>query len=107
MRSNMYTNENDDLSKLEEHLHNGTILSAYQFRLPIQRVGREKMIVSRNFNSFSGTHMCFYCKQRYVPTNVARVAHFRDIVPKGSYEYSDTLSNKTELLQQELHLLFD
>ena len=106
MRSNMYTNRNDDLSKREEHLHNGTIMTAYQFRIPIQPVGREKMIVSRNFNSFSATHLCFYCKQMYVPLNIARIAHFRKRVSKGELEYTSTLVNKTDLLQQELHQLF-
>ena len=103
----MYTNEKNDPSKRQEHLHNGTILSAYQFRLPILPVGREKMIIRSKFNSFVGMHMCFHCKQVYVPVNIARIAHFRSHVWKGQYEYSNSLSNRTELLQRELHQLFD
>lgn len=107
MRSNMYTNEKNDLSKRQEHLHNGTLLSAYQFRLPYLPEGREKMIVSRNFSSFLSVHMCFHCKQVHVPVNIARIAHFRKGVQKGVYEYSFTLVNKTNVLQKELHRLFD
>lgn len=41
----MYTNEKNDLSNREEYLQNGTVLSAYVYRLPIQNLGREKLIV--------------------------------------------------------------
>ena len=108
MRSNLYTNEKNNPSNREKHLQDGTLLSAYQYRLPIQKFGREKMLVRSNFSSFLSVHNCFYCKQVYVPLNIARIAHFRaHVFDKGQYEYSNTLSNKTELLQQELHLLFD
>ena len=110
MRSNMYTNLNNDLSKREEHLHNGTVMTAYQFRLPIQYPeGREKMIIRRYFNSFVSMHQCDICKQVFVPLNIARIAHYRCplLNIKGVYEFSATLANKTFLLQQELHQLFD
>ena len=97
----------NDLSRREEHLHNGTVLSAYQYRLPIQPVGREKMIVSRNFSSYISVHKCFDCKQMHVPVNIARIAHFRSHVFNGKYEFSDTLSNKTHFLQLELQRLFN
>ena len=104
----MYTNENNTLSNREEYLQNGTILSAYKYRYPTlpDGYGREKMIMRRNFSSFLGGHKCFYCRQDFVPLNIARIAHFRSRVPMGEYEYSDTLTNKTELLKTELSLLF-
>lgn len=109
MRSNMYTNENNDLSKRQEHLRNGTILSAYQLRFPIQkRGGREKMIIRSNFNSFVAMHNCYHCIQVYVPVDIARIAHFRSYNKYvGDREYSTTLTNRTGLLQQKLHQLFD
>ena len=102
----MYTNEKNDLSNREEYLQNGTILSAYVYRLQIQYLGREKVIVRNRFNSILGNHMCFHCKQDYVALNTARIAHYRSRVPMGEFEYSDTLSNRTELLQQTMHRYF-
>ena len=45
MIANRYTNQQNDLSQREQHLKNGTLFDAYQYRLSAYASGAQKMIV--------------------------------------------------------------
>lgn len=62
MVSNMHTNARRDMSERKQHLHNGTILDAYRYRLEAAVSGRKKMIVMNEFSGMLAIHWCFYCK---------------------------------------------
>lgn len=108
MIANRYTNQQNDLSQREQHLKNGTLFDAYQYRLDIATSGARKMIALRNFNGMLSIHVCFYCNAWIViPTQYARVGHFRVKVNtnKGSLEESTTLEVYSKALQKELSSL--
>ena len=56
MVSNMHTNSRRDMSERKQHLHNGTILDAYRYRLEAAVSGRKKMIVMNEFSGMLAIH---------------------------------------------------
>ena len=108
MIANRYTNQQNDLSQREQHLKNGTLFDAYQYRLSAYASGAQKMIALRSFNGMLSIHICFYCQSwRTIPPQYARVGHFRVKVNtnKGSLEESTTLEVYSKALQKELSSL--
>lgn len=49
MLANRYTNQQNDLSQREQHMRDGTLFDAYQYRLSTYASGAQKMAL-RSFN---------------------------------------------------------
>ena len=107
MIANRYTNEQNDLSQREQHLKNGTLFDAYQYRLSAYASGAQKMIALRSFNGMLSIHICFYCQSwRTIPPQYARVGHFRVRVKNGTLTRSTGLEVYSSRLRSELRSSF-
>ena len=107
MIANRYTNQQNDLSQREQHLKNGTLFDAYQYRLSAYASGAQKMIALRSFNGMLSIHVCFYCNAWIViPTQYARVGHFRVRVKNGTLTRSTGLEVYSSRLRSELRSSF-
>ena len=107
MIANRYTNQQNDLSQREQHLKNGTLFDAYQYRLDIATSGAQKMIALRSFNGMLSIHICFYCQSwRTIPPQYARVGHFRVRVKNGTLTRSTGLEVYSSRLRSELRSSF-
>ena len=50
-----------------------------------------KMIIPTKMEGYLGTHVCYNCTFRYVPEDIAKLAHFKVRIYNGTFTRSDYL----------------
>ena len=81
------------------------MLDELQYYLDSYSSGAMKMIIPTKMEGYLGTHICFICTFRYVPGEIAKLAHFKVRVYNGSFTYSDYLSMYSGAYKREIALL--